>query len=121
MLMTRRLLLFTACHSCRDVCVQTSPRLREGINKKIACFRSRHFRLPAATLQETEENKDCLQPESVAETGARVREESLRRGRGKEAIGTGVIVNGDTGGFERERERKEDVFIGVLGFSPLKS
>lgn len=59
--------------------------------------RSRHTRLSPPAIQEAEENKDGLQPQSVAEAGARVREKSLRRRRGEEAAGAGALVDGNAG------------------------
>lgn len=61
------------------------------------CSRSRHTRLSPPAIQEAEENKDGLQPQSVAEAGARVREKSLRRRRGEEAAGAGALVDGNAG------------------------
>lgn len=59
--------------------------------------RSRHTRLSSPAIQETEENKDSLQSQPVAEVGARFREKSLRRRRRKEAAGAGAVVDGNTG------------------------
>jgi len=59
--------------------------------------RSRHTQLPTPALQETQENKDGLQPESATEAGACLREESLRCRRGEEAVGASVVIDGNTG------------------------
>jgi len=59
--------------------------------------RSRHTQLPTPALQETQENKDGLQPESATEAGACLREESLRCRRGEEAVGASVVIDGNAG------------------------
>ena len=78
--------------------------------------RSRFGRIPAVSIPEAEAGADGVQSQSVAETGTRLREESLRGGCGTQAAGADAQPHRNAGQFQFRCVALTSVALTCVGF-----